>query len=888
MADPHNTEERNMLNAGFTMITIGIIVLLIGNIFYAARMIAGFVGAILCIVGISNIRNVTGQMLDHIQSKGRKMSAVPIKKEVPQPSAQKQVPQPTEEHASTGIFGRDDILDHIDEVKKRDPQKQRPKEPTEAWTETIDWEEWIGQKLLQKVGIAIVLIGMAVFLKYSFDNGLIGELGRLAMSVLAAALLFGAGEKFHGKYTEWSYAFTGGALALLYFTVWAADVLYEAQLMASHGIMISSSMAMGLYSGITVLGVLASIRYQTQIIAWFAIIGGYVTPNLIQNASDPIGFIVYLAILTAGILLLAWFKKWKHFNVVAFLATQYYLLTIYQLGDTIFTDTQQLQTSIGFFALFGLLPIIYQFRLKMLAGMDDILLILGNGAAAFLAVLDALGGIGGEWTSFVCLALAAIYLGYASIALHGDAKDKPLINTYLVSSVALIALALYTELEKEWVAVGWSLFSVLLAQISVRLKQKGPWMCAQALLGGSLVFLMLNAPLEPSPEAIWQPFTSMWSIQSYIVFASLVAWIRAAGKIRATGLIDGDQSNLLSGIMHTCTAALVFLYVFFEATALDWTLDTTLSFALLAYASLALVIFWFVRSRVWLFAALATQILLFVSVYLLGDGSPLVLINQASVPFIHTWSILAGGLLALFAATYYVSKDLSTDPREQVQTKATLITVALAQVWLHGSLEIHNMWSAWDWSNMYGSRILSAWWILFSLSLLVAHIRLKKAFLTTAAALTLAIPFVYNMYIIVEYSRFYETVLWSLLPLSIIWIGCRIHAKDIIKAGVAYLGLTMIVDMGSHLGLHADLLRTSWWAIMGLTTMIFGFTEQQKLLRKVAIAIFAAAVCKLLLVDFSSLETPVRIGASISTGLLMIGASYLYQRFDKVLATSRS
>jgi len=198
------------------------------------------------------------------------------------------------------------------------------------------------------------------------------------------------------------------------------------------------------------------------------------------------------------------------------------------------------------------------------------------------------------------------------------------------------------------------------------------------------------------------------------------------------------------------------------------------------------------------------------------------------------------------------------------------------------------MWTAWDWAQVFGSRILSGWWIFFSLSLLATHIKTKKNGFATAAAFTLAIPFVYNMISITQYSRFYETILWSLLPLGIIWIGCRINTRNVIKAGVLYLGLTMLIDMASQLGYDSDVIRTSWWAIMGLTTMVLGFTERQKLLRQVAIAIFAAAVAKLLLVDFSSLETPVRIGASISTGLLMIGASYLYQRFDKVLESSRS
>ena len=61
-----------------------------------------------------------------------------------------------------------------------------------------------GYKLLQKVGMIIVLIGMIVFLKYSFDNEIIGKLGRIFLSLLLAFTLIGTGEWYQRKYALWS------------------------------------------------------------------------------------------------------------------------------------------------------------------------------------------------------------------------------------------------------------------------------------------------------------------------------------------------------------------------------------------------------------------------------------------------------------------------------------------------------------------------------------------------------------------------------------------------------------------------------------------------------------------------------------------------------------
>ncbi len=44
---------------------------------------------------------------------------------------------------------------------------------------------------------------------------------------------------------------------------------------------------------------------------------------------------------------------------------------------------------------------------------------------------------------------------------------------------------------------------------------------------------------------------------------------------------------------------------------------------------------------------------------------------------------------------------------------------------------------------------------------------------------------------------------------------------------------------------------------------------------------FAVTAGKLLLIDFNGLDTPIRVAASVGIGLLMIFASYLYQRFGQ-------
>ncbi|MTI83241.1 MAG: DUF2339 domain-containing protein [Firmicutes bacterium] len=55
-------------------------------------------------------------------------------------------------------------------------------------------EQLIGGKVLNRLGIVILLFGTAYFLKYAFDNQWIGEIGRIIIGLVAGMGLMVAGD----------------------------------------------------------------------------------------------------------------------------------------------------------------------------------------------------------------------------------------------------------------------------------------------------------------------------------------------------------------------------------------------------------------------------------------------------------------------------------------------------------------------------------------------------------------------------------------------------------------------------------------------------------------------------------------------------------------------
>lgn len=865
------------MNAATLFIATGIIALL-ACIALLDRSIAGAIGviaSILFIIGATSLRSALGSMLTSDESSPASPSDVIVFK-----NAAAQESKAAEVHVPTASVPSKNWKKELPSDTKA--TSKTPAQP--AWTSTIEWEQWVGQKLMQKVGIIIVLIGMIVLLKYSFDNRWIDELGRLGLAALAGIGMLGAGEYFRKKYASWANGFTGGGLILLYFTVWAAHVFYAAPL-AERGLVITSTMALVLYAAITLVSALAAIRYSSQTIAWFALVGGYLTPMLIDTPQPNYGGLaLYLAVLTGGLLVLAWHKKWSIISLVSFILTQLYLFGLIYLANDYpgISDSQQIVIAVGFFLLFSLLPIVSQFRLKEKATDLDITLIACNGLAVFLPVVDALGGWQSEYTTLVSLALAAVYVCLAAMALSLRRDDSNLVNTYLTAGIGLIALALYRQMGVEWFAAGFAPYSVLLVFTASRIKRSVPLITGSIIMSLALLGLFINLPIfNATAETIWRPFTSSWSIMSYITVASLVGWMKLSENLPP----DLQKTNALIRTIGSAAVALIaFAAVTFETTHLHFFVSFKLSFAYLVFTAACIALFYFTKEIVWFVAAFVVQMLV---LFFTFAGGPSNLSFQNSIlhsggileptAIVHLWSIISILSVALLVALLFVTKKTPVAKVRNSQTSELIAAIILGQVWLHGTVEINNLSTVLLWTSEMFQRVLSGWWIVFALALIAMR---KYPKVKVVGIALLLLPFAKDLMLLIDGSgTFYETALWTLLPLGLATTGANMKDKQLVQAGVFMLGGTTGVDMLTHLGWHqVSLVRSVWWAFIGLLSLMAGFSQREQLLRRIAIGIFAGATVKLLIFDFSVLSTPVRIIASIATGLLMIGGSYLYQR----------
>jgi len=92
----------------------------------------------------------------------------------------------------------------------------------------VSWEYAVATNWLLRIGIVAVLAGIAFFLKYSIEKGLMGPLGRVALSLAAGLGLIVLGVRLlFKKYHLLGQGLTGAGFVTLYFAFYAASGMYH-------------------------------------------------------------------------------------------------------------------------------------------------------------------------------------------------------------------------------------------------------------------------------------------------------------------------------------------------------------------------------------------------------------------------------------------------------------------------------------------------------------------------------------------------------------------------------------------------------------------------------------------------------------------------------------
>jgi len=180
----------------------------------------------------------------------------------------------------------------------------------------INWEQFMGAKLFAWIGGLALFLGVAFFVKYSFEHNLISPELRVAIGFVVGASLVIGGlllKRKENAVTAQTLCATG--TLVLYAVTFACRAYYHFEFFG----LISTFLLMTL---ITAIAFLLAVRLNAMVVAVLGIAGGFLTPVLLSTGEDyPLGLFVYIALLDVGLLAVAQRQRWNALAILGAVGT---------------------------------------------------------------------------------------------------------------------------------------------------------------------------------------------------------------------------------------------------------------------------------------------------------------------------------------------------------------------------------------------------------------------------------------------------------------------------------------------------------------------------------------------------------------------------------------
>ena len=544
-----------------------------------------------------------------------------------------------------------------------------------------DLERFIGENLINKIGILILITGIGFFIKYAIDKDWIGEGGRVIIGLLAGSALVGIAHRLRNGYRAFSSVLAGGGIAVYYFSIAFAFQEYQ---------LIAQPVAFVIMVVITAFAVLLSVLYNRVELALLAAIGGFLTPFMVSNGSGNHHVLfAYLLLLNIGLLSLSYFKNWISVHVLSFFATALVYL-VWVINQLLGSRSGEIPYAAVFvyitllYVVFLAMNLLYNTRKKVQFHWLDYSLLLVLNLAYFSAglwhikhlVQQEIGGL-------FCVILAGINLLLAAYFNKKLPGFRLMFYFMIGLTLSYVSLAAPVQLTGDRITLFWSAELVLLFWLY---RRSG----IRTFLAGSLVVYVLMA------ISLWMDWTAVASdVQSRIplLFNSWSGWITSLAASVSYGLyywhvMQEDRAQVwgwqIKGYQMRHFFAAVFLICVYITGffSVNWYFHAASNLALPNYAhqlftALLVLILTFrigKRNSVRSFHYTATLYFLFtffelVSVIAFGKFQPGLLIASGTILY---RALACASLLAVLLVIYTVSVQLLKLSGKRTETAAWL------------------------------------------------------------------------------------------------------------------------------------------------------------------------------------------------------------------------
>ncbi len=357
-------------------------------------------------------------------------------------------------------------------------------------------EQRIGTRWVLIAGVITTIVAVGFFLKYAYDNNLIGPLGRVVIATIAGLIALAVGEVTRRRgYEIVAKGVTALGFAILYAAVFSAYRFYG---------LVGPAAAFVLSILVTAAAMLYAVSLNEIVVAFLSLLGGFITPVIVSTGENrPIPLFSYLSILGVGAMLCAYYRKWRAVNFLSFAGTfilyilwfeKFYRPAV-RIAEGMPEQMPIALTWLGvFFVIYLVLPMLYELVKKVKAQNEDVLLILANAAIVFYYLWRILFDKYRTALAFCAIGLCVIHLAIMAIVNKRCKEDINLRLILLVIGLFFVTIAVPLYLKMYAIAMAWAVEGVILAVIGLR--YRSIW---TQIGGGAALLLSLGRLIEQLP-----------------------------------------------------------------------------------------------------------------------------------------------------------------------------------------------------------------------------------------------------------------------------------------------------------------------------------------------------------------------------------------------------
>lgn len=347
----------------------------------------------------------------------------------------------------------------------------------------VSLEYAIATTWLVRMAIVAILFGVAFFLKYSIERGLMSPSARVSISACGGlgALLLGL-RLTRREYRLIGMGLIGGGFATLYGSVFAAFQIYD---------LLAQGWAFALMLLISLCVGVVAVRLNSMLTAILGIVGAYATPLMLDTGVKNLpGLYAYVLIVGVGVIFISRYRSWRLLPGLGMLFT-YGLFFMGMTGYDKADFALSLSFATAYFLLFSGVRMLAAYRRDMIStpafcGMIVNLFCYLSGALWLINSVTVQ-----RYGASVTLGLAVFYMLWFWCAARQKPADSNMLVMLCGFAAYSLTMTLYLLLDAGWVSAAWAVQALVLLWIGCRADFVAVRYMAYWVFGVSLARLLL-------------------------------------------------------------------------------------------------------------------------------------------------------------------------------------------------------------------------------------------------------------------------------------------------------------------------------------------------------------------------------------------------------------